>query len=256
MNVALITGASSGIGYELAKCHAKNKKDLVIVSRNIDSLNKVKEELESNYQIKVVCIQKDLSNPSAPLELYNEIKELNIEVDYLINNAGAGLQGYFNEQDYSKYNSLIQLNINSLTELTHLFLNDFIKRKKGKILNVASIAAYHPGPMLSVYSATKSYVLSFSNAIAQEVKQYNISITTLIPGITQTNFGKSSNMNNTKVFKKTKSPIKVAEKGYKAMLKGKLNVKAGVSFKLGFLTKLAYISPKWLCLKITMYLQK
>lgn len=254
-NVALITGATSGIGYELAKCHAKHG-DLIIVSRRREELNKVKIELESNFNIKVICIQKDLSVHNSAIELYNEVKQLDVKISYLINNAGIGLQGYFNSNEMDLYNKMIQLNIVSLTELTKLFLKDLVDNNFGRIMNVSSIAALQPGPMLSVYAATKSYVLSFSNGLYQEVKKDNITVTALIPGITNTNFGISSNMDKTKIFKKSKEPKSVAIKGYNAMLKGKLEVWAGVSFKLKMLLSFRNIVPKKIALKITMYLQK
>ncbi|MFI3329263.1 MAG: SDR family NAD(P)-dependent oxidoreductase [bacterium] len=255
-NVALITGASTGIGYELAKVHAKNNKDLIIVSRNIDDLNKIKEEFEKEYNIQVVCINKDLSIPNASIELYNQIKELNIEVEYLINNAGVGFQGYFNDNDLEKYTSSINLNIIALTELTKLFVKDFLINNKGKILNVSSIAAYQAGPMLSVYSATKAYVTSFSNAVATELYKSNVTITTLHPGVTNTPFVSKGNFENVKIFKRTKHPSVVAIKGYKAMMKGKLNVEAAVSFKCKLLLISAKFVPKKIALRITMYLQK
>lgn len=255
-SVALITGASSGIGYELAKIHASNKKDLIIVSRRIEDLNKVKEELKSLYNIKVVCIAKDLSIKDSALELYNEVKDLNIDVDYLINNAGVGLHGYFNDNNIDSYTSMIQLNITSLTELTKYFLNDFILLNKGKILNVSSIAAYQAGPMLSVYAASKAYVTSFSNAITTETRGTKVTITTLHPGPTNTNFMEKAKLENAKIFKKMKCSYGVALKGYKAMIKGKLNVEAGVSLKYKFLLATANFVPKKLALKITMYLQK
>ncbi len=256
MNIALITGATSGIGYELAKCHANEGKDLVIVSRNIDNLNKVAKELMETYNIKVICIQKDLSKPNSAEELYNEVKNSNIEIDYLINNAGIGLQGYFHEKDSKEYTNLIQLNITSLTTLTNLFIKDFVNKNQGKILNVSSIASLQPGPMLGVYAASKSYVQSFSNSIATEVKQYNVTVTSLLPGITETKFGDVSDMNKTIMFKNPKHPKIVASKGYKAMIKGKLNIKAGVSLPIKILLLLGNVTPRRLALKITMYLQK
>ena len=164
---ALITGATSGIGYEMAKLHASLGGNLVIASRNIEKLKSVKNEIENAFKVNVEIFQVDLSKPESAKRLYEKIKESEIDIDYLINNAGFGGYGLFNERDNDKDIEMIQLNIISLTNLMHFFLGDFIKKNRGKILNVSSSASLMPGPLQAVYFATKAYVKSLSNAVAK-----------------------------------------------------------------------------------------
>ncbi|MDR2166683.1 MAG: SDR family oxidoreductase [Clostridiales bacterium] len=229
--VALITGASSGIGKEIAKIHATRGGGLVVVARREESLAQLKNELESKYDVQVKIIVKDLSAPQAALEIYNEVKEAGIEIDYLINNAGFGGQGLFHERALEDDIQMIQVNITVLTELTRLFIEDFIKRDAGKILNVSSTAALMPGPLQAVYYATKAYVTSFSNALSGEMKNTNknITITALMPGAIKTEFAKTAGLDKTSMFAKTACPTKVAEDAYEGMLAGKLNVFSGLS---------------------------
>lgn len=254
--VALITGASSGIGRELARIHASKGGDLVIIARREDKLNELKQELEKKYNIKVSVIAKDLSLPQASIEIYNEVKKAGIEVDYLINNAGFGGRGYFHERPMELDLQMIQVNIVALTTLTRLFLPDFTKRNSGKILNVSSTAALMPGPLQAVYYASKAYVLSFSNALAQELHATNVTVTALLPGATETEFAKTSDMSNTAVFAKTVSPQDVANKGYDAMLKGELDVIAGVTASQKVMMGMLKFLPKKLMLKQVYQLQQ
>ncbi len=226
---ALITGATSGIGRSLAEIHAKNNKDLVIVARGLDDLISLKNEFEEKYHINVYYIQKDLAKENSAKEIYDELKKENIEIFYLVNNAGFGLGGDFYKQDLKKVLDMINVNITALTYLTHLFIPDFIKRGSGKILNVSSTASLLPaGPYQAVYFATKSYVTSFSYGIASELKGTGVSVTTLMPGAINTNFAKTAGMEDTKIFKKTYPPKQVAKKGYSAIIKRKQSVFAGV----------------------------
>ena len=165
MTTALITGASSGIGLELAKVHASKGGDLVLVARNKLRLDELKTELESKFKVKVYTIGKDLSLANSAQEVYNETKNQNIEIDYLINNAGFGDFGMFVDTDWNKELQMINLNITTLTHFTKLYLQDMVKRGSGRIMNVASTAAFQSGPTMAVYFATKAYVLSFSEAI-------------------------------------------------------------------------------------------
>ncbi|MFT5818607.1 MAG: short-subunit dehydrogenase, partial [Lentimonas sp.] len=162
---ALITGASSGIGRELAHIHAATGGNLILVARSTQKLNELKIELESKHKIIAAVITKDLTAPNAAQELYDEVKSLNIEVDYLINNAGFGGIGKFLERKLEEDVSMIQLNVVALTQLTHLFSQDFVKRASGKVLNVSSTASLIPGPLQATYYATKAFVTSFSNAL-------------------------------------------------------------------------------------------
>ena len=201
MNIktALITGASTGIGKELAKIHASKGGNLVIVARNEAKLNQLKTDLEKKYNIQVIVIAKDLSNLNTPQEIYNEVKQLGIEIDYLINNAGFGALGKFHELDLARQIEMINLNITSLTALTHLFLPEFIKRNNGKILNTSSTASFMPGPLQAVYFATKAYVTFFTNALSEELHNTNITVTNLMPGATESEFGAISGMDKTEI---------------------------------------------------------
>jgi uncharacterized protein len=172
MATALITGASNGIGLELAKVHASKGDNLVLVARNKAKLDELKAELEKSYKISVYTIGKDLSASNAAQEVYDETKRQNIQIDYLINNAGFGDFGMFVETDWNKELQMINLNITTLTQFTKLYLQDMVKRKNGKIMNVASTAAFQSGPTMAVYYATKAYVLSFSEAIDNEVSEH------------------------------------------------------------------------------------
>jgi uncharacterized protein len=223
MKTALITGASSGIGLELAKIHASKKDNLVLIARNSDRLEILKKELEGMYEIQVTNISIDLSDPASPQKIYDIITAKNIQVDYLINNAGFGLYSMFYEADWNKINQLIQVNITSLTHLTSLFLKEMCSRKSGKIMNVSSTAAFQPGPTMAAYYASKAYVLNFSEAINNEVQNLGITVTALCPGPTQSDFQKTAQMEESKMVKNKKLPTskEVAIYGYNSMMKGK-----------------------------------
>lgn len=188
----LITGATSGIGYELAHIFAENGYNLVLVARRADRLEKIKMEFEKNFGVSVINIVNDLSYPTATEKIAEEIKKQNIDIDILINNAGIGVYGNFSHTEREKELNMIKLNITALTDLTKLLLGDMIKRRYGKILNVASTAAFQPGPKMAVYFASKAYVLSFSEALREEVKQYGITVSCLCPGSTKTEFQKQA----------------------------------------------------------------
>lgn len=247
--IALITGASSGIGKEFAKIHAEKGGDLVIIARSEDKLNTLKTELESEHNINVIVIAKDLTDENATQEIYDELKAANIQIDYLINNAGFGGIGRFDKRDLQKDLAMIQLNISALTALTHHFLQDFVTRNKGKILNVSSTASLMAGPYQAVYYATKAYVTSFSNAVAEELRDTNITVTALMPGATETDFGKTSGMDKTELFENTASPREVAEDGYNAMLNGDLDVISGLTFLQKIMMKILPFIPKKMLLK-------
>ena len=220
---ALITGASGGIGYELALIHAKAGDNLVLVARSEGKLNELKTRLEKEHGIDVQVFALDLSETGSAEKVHAFTQEKGVFVDYLVNNAGFGDFGFFNEADWNKTNAMIQLNITILTQLTHLYLQDMIKAKKGKIMNVASTAAFQPGPTMAVYYATKAYVLHFSEAIGNEVKPYGITVTALCPGATESGFQAAAAMENSKLVKDRKLPSsrEVAVYAHKAMMKGK-----------------------------------
>ena len=223
MKTALITGASNGIGLELAKVHASKGDHLVLVARSKSKLEALKTELENQFKIKVLIIEKDLSAPNAAKEVYEQTSKANIQIDYLINNAGFGDFGMFYETDWNKESEMIQLNITTLTHFTKLYLQDMVKRKSGKIMNVASTAAFQSGPTMAVYYATKAYVLSFSEAIDNEVRDKGVTVTTLCPGATESGFQAAAAMEESALVKGKKLPTskEVAEYGYKAMMQGK-----------------------------------
>ena len=241
---ALITGASSGIGRELARIHAENGGDLIVVARNEQKLNDLKNELEGKYSVKVVCVVKDLSRPNAGKELYDEISNRGIEIEYLINNAGFGGRGKFHERSWEKDLAMINVNVVALTELTRMFLPGFVQRNRGRILNVSSTASLMPGPLQAVYYATKAYAAYFSNAIHEELHDSNVTVTNLMPGATETEFAKTSGMDKTGLFDKTASARSVAEDGYDGMMKGKLDVTSGLTMAQKIMLGAVPVTPK------------
>jgi uncharacterized protein len=223
MKTALITGASNGIGLELARIHASKGGNLVLVARNIARIDELKLELENQYKVSVYTIGKDLSLANAAQEVYYETSQQKIQVDFLINNAGFGDFGMFVETDWNKELQMINLNITTLTQFTKLYLQDMVARKSGRIMNVASTAAFQSGPTMAVYYATKAYVLSFSEAIDNEVSDKGVTVTSLCPGATESGFQAAAAMEESALVKGKKLPTsrEVAEYGYQSMLSGK-----------------------------------
>jgi short-subunit dehydrogenase len=209
----LITGASTGIGYELTKLFAKDNYNLVLVSRNKERLDVIAEELYKAYGLKIKVIAKDLSIPNTPKEIFDEVMNSNIHIDVLVNNAGAGSTGLFHEINHERDLEIIQLNITSLTSLTKLFAKEMAKVGEGKILNVASTGSYQPGPYIAVYYATKAYVLSFSQAIRNELRDFGIAVTTVCPGATRTEFSKRAGKSDLKNSMDAKIVARVAYLG-------------------------------------------
>lgn len=230
---ALITGASSGIGYELAKLFAKDGFNLVLVARNADKLNQIASELRDQFNVSIKSIPKDLSVSTAPDEIFAAVKKDLIQIDVLVNNAGFNVYGPFFETDLIKEREMIQVNMVSLTHLTKLFLYEMIKRRYGKILNVASTAAFQPGPFGAVYYATKAYVLYFTEAIANELRGSGVNITVLCPGPTKTEFQKRARMKNSRLTRsKLMNAEVVAKAGYYGLMKGKSIVIPGMKNKI------------------------
>jgi short-subunit dehydrogenase len=227
-STALITGASVGIGYELAKLFARDGSDLVLVARSGDKLTQLAGELEKAYRIRATVIAADLSVANGPEEVFAATQKAGIEVDVLVNNAGFGQFGFYIETDLEEELRQIQLNITTLTHLTKLYVRPMVARKRGRILNVASTAAFQPGPLMAVYYATKAYVLSFSGALSNELSGTGVTVTCLCPGPTATEFHKRAAMDLSNMMKAPFMDAKsVAEIGYRAMLKGKPTVIAG-----------------------------
>lgn len=248
-NVALITGASSGIGKEFAKIHAGRGGDLILVARSIDRLHQLKKELEQEHEVQVKVIGKDLSVPDAPQEIYDAVSKEGITISYLINNAGFGGRGKFHEREWNQDLTMINLNIIALTALTRLFLPDMVQRNSGKILNVSSTASFMPGPLQAVYFATKAYVTFFSNALAEELHDTAITVTNLMPGATNTGFAKTAALEKTELFKESTSPYGVALDGYEGMLAGKLDVISGLTIFQKVMISASPLLPKKILLK-------
>ena len=230
----LVTGATSGIGYELAKLFASTGHNLIVVSRTQRDLDQLKQEL-SPLNVDVIPIAKNLFERNAALELYQDIKVRGLNVDILVNDAGQGQYGLFVENDVNRYLQLIQFNITSLTTLTHLFLKDMVAKNNGKILQLASIASETPGPYQAVYHATKAYVLSLTEALINEVKGTDVTITALQPGVTDTDFFRKAAMLESKAVQdksKMADPAVVARDGYDALMAGKDKVVSGVKNKV------------------------
>lgn len=255
MATALITGASSGIGLELAKIHASKGDNLVLVARNKNKLDEIKVDLEKKYKVNVYTIEKDLSASNASQELYNETSNQSIRIDYLINNAGFGDFGMFTETDWNKELQMINLNITALTHLTKLYVSEMVMRKSGKIMNVASTAAFQSGPTMAVYYATKAYVLSFSEALANEVGDKGVTITTLCPGPTESGFQAAAAMEESALVKGKKLPTskEVAEFAYASMIKGKTIAIHGLMNAI--MANSVRFLPRKLVVKITRKLQ-
>jgi short-subunit dehydrogenase len=252
---ALITGASGGIGYELAKVHAEKGINLVLVARNKNKLEELRSEIETDKKVWVYTVTKDLSLPGSPQEVYDELKTKSIAIDYLINNAGIGDYGLFAESDWNKQEQMINLNVTALAHFTRLFLPDMICRGGGRIMNVASTASFQPGPTMSVYFATKAFVLSFSEAINQELRDIGITVTALCPGSTHSGFQAAAADAERGLFagNKFSSAREVAEYGYNAMIKGKAVAIHG--FKNSFLVNSIRFAPRSLILKLTRKIQ-
>jgi uncharacterized protein len=229
ISTALITGASSGIGYEFAKLFAKDKHNLVLVARTGPKLAKIADELQRQFGVSAKTIALDLSFSQSPQFLFDQLQREGITVNVLINNAGYGKLGDFSGTSWEESLGQIQLNITALTHLTRLFLVPMLERGSGKILNVASTAGFQAGPRMAVYYATKAYVISFSEALANELKNSGVAVTCLCPGVTDTEFQKRAETEHSVLFKKLRpmDPKTVAQDGYRGLTTGKTLVISG-----------------------------
>ncbi|MEN9994436.1 MAG: hypothetical protein RL762_1093 [Bacteroidota bacterium] len=234
-NTALITGASSGIGKELARIHAAKGGDLILVARRIELLNSLKEELVQKYKVTVQVIQKDLSVLGSSQAVYDEVTQNGWQVDYLFNNAGFGGKGAFLDRDLEADVEMVRLNVMALLKLTHLFGKDMKARGKGKILQTASTAGFLPGPNQNTYFATKAFVVSHTQGLAHELKGSGVTVTALCPGPVETEFAQVAGFGGSQMFDGAASAYKTALKGYKAMEKGKVICIS--DFKFTFLIK-------------------
>jgi short-subunit dehydrogenase len=228
-NTVLITGASSGIGYELARVFAANHYNLILVARSEAALRELADEVIMQYKIRADIIIQDLSLPGAAQRLFESVSSRQLQVDILVNNAGAGTVGMFHETDEAKDLEIIQLNITALTQLTKLFSREMIKRGCGKILNVASTGSFSPGPFIAVYYATKAYVLSLSEALYRELRPHGILVSTLCPGATKTNF---ANRAGKRDAPGAMSADKVARLAYEGLIKNRRIIIPGLINKV------------------------
>jgi short-subunit dehydrogenase len=231
---ALVTGASSGIGYELARCFAQDGCNLVLVSRSEDELNKIARDFELEHGVHVDVIARDLSRPEAARELHAEVKAKGIEVQYLVNDAGQGVYGNFAETDLDKELEIIQLNVCTTVVLTKLFLKDMLARNEGRILQLASVVSKTPAPLSAVYGGTKAFIYNFTQAVIAELEGTKVTLTALRPGATDTNFFHNEGAEAAKVVQDgaLAPPAKVARDGYEAMLRGDDSIVSGLKNKV------------------------
>ncbi len=244
MTTALITGASSGIGKALAHTFAEHNYNLVLVAEMATELSRAAQELRERYPVEIIEMPKNLTDEQAPREIYDNLIRRNIRVDVLVNDAGVGHREKFHESDIEHDIYIIRLNIEALVRMTKLFVRDMVSRGSGKILNLGSVGGFQPGPLLAVYHASKAFVISFSEALAEEVKDTGVTVTTLCPGPTDTDFFKRADMENARILQDgvVMEPEKVAEIGYKALINGERIVIPGMSNKM--LTFARRLMPK------------
>jgi uncharacterized protein len=223
VETVLVTGASSGIGLELARCFAGDGSRLVLVSRKGNALEELAAELRKAHKIQAQIVTADLAQPDSPTRLLAQLQAAGLKIDVLVNNAGFGAQGKFVELPLGRQLEMLQLNITSLTHLTRLLLPGMVERRRGGVVNVASTAAFQPGPGMGVYYATKAYVLSFTEALAEEVLGTDVTVTAVCPGPTATNFGAAANMRGLEgVRRVAMSAAAVARLGHRAFRRGKV----------------------------------
>lgn len=247
---ALVTGASGGIGYELAKLFAQDGTSLILVARQEAALRRIQQEFEQHYGIQVAYRALDLSEPGAAAALHEWCRAQGLAVDYLVNSAGYGDYGLVAQADPARYQNLLQLNVVALTTLTTLFVKDMVAHRRGRILNIGSLAAFQPVPQLAVYAASKSFVMHFTEALHGELRGTGVSATVLNPGVTKTGFvaragmGRSADAQGALL-----DAAQVARAGYRGLLRGQLNVVPGLRGKL--LSFSAGLLPsRWLLLAI------
>ncbi len=248
---AIITGASGGIGMELVRLIAADQYNLILIARNNEKLSFLKDELEKEYDIKVITLAKDLTDPVAVESVYQEVKQLDVTPLILINNAGFGTYGAFLDNEWKKEEQMIQLNMLALTRLTKLFLPGMIANKKGYIMNVSSVAGFMPGPLMTVYYATKAYVNSFSIALRSELKGTGVHISTLCPGPTATGFEGAAGLEESGLFKRLPlaSAQSVAKYGYKMMMKKRGVLVHGILNKITLLFT-AILPAEWVAASV------
>ena len=252
---ALITGASGGIGYELALHFARDRFDCILVARSRDKLDELAARLESEFRVKTLVVARDLSKPTAVDEIYEEVSAASMSIDVLVNNAGFPVYGRFVDTDWQTELDMLQVNVVALTALTKLFVRGMVERRNGRILNLASTAAFVPGPLMAVYYASKAYVLSFSQALANELQGTGVTVTALAPGPTRTGFQKRGVMEDSRLVRGQIADAKsVAAAGYRGMMRGKTIVIPGFSNKL--IPWVARVSPRGTVTRVVRRMQE
>jgi len=252
---ALITGASGGIGYELALLFARDRFDCILVARSRDKLDELAARLESEFRVKTLVVARDLSKPTAVDEIYEEVSAASMSIDVLVNNAGFPVYGRFVDTDWQTELDMLQVNVVALTALTKLFVRGMVERRNGRILNLASTAAFVPGPLMAVYYASKAYVLSFSQALANELQGTGVTVTALAPGPTRTGFQKRGVMEDSRLVRGQIADAKsVATAGYRGMMRGKTIVIPGFSNKL--IPWVARVSPRGAVTRVVRRMQE
>jgi len=256
MTYTLITGASSGIGYELAKVFAEQGHHLILTARSESKLQELKASVESQYKVQAEVIPGDLSKPEGSQKLFQAIQNKGLSINILVNNAGFGDHGFFHESNLEKDKEMIQVNITSLIELTHLFLPSLLKARSGKIMNVASTAAFQPGPLMAVYYATKAFVLFFSEGLCEELKGTAVTVTALCPGPTQSGFQKVANLKDVSLLDATPMATShsVAVYGYKALMRNQVVAIPGVMNNV--MATLIRFVPRAIVRRLVMKLQQ
>lgn len=251
--VALITGSSSGIGAELAKEFAAHGFDLVLVARNTERLKALSSELQSQHNIYAKLITKDLSEPQSAEQIFRKLEYEEVNVDILVNNAGFNVYGEFIHTDLEEEIKMIEVMVAATTRLSKLFIKKMVARGQGRVLNVCSTGSFAPGPLDAVYQASKAFLLSFSEALQEELRGSGVTVTALCPGVTKTEFARRANMEEVRLFKGfAMSASSVAKIGYKAAMKGKRCRIPGLFNSLLVLS--ARFSPKFTLLKTTKFL--
>ncbi|NLX03762.1 MAG: SDR family oxidoreductase [Phycisphaerae bacterium] len=219
----LVTGASSGIGYELTRCFARDGYDLVLLARQVEALEKTAEEMHREFEVETRVLARDLSDPAASRQVHDRLAGDGVEIDVLVNNAGLGTYGRFAQTDLEKELAMIQVNVTALTGLSKLFLRDMLGRGRGRILNVGSMAGFQPGPLMAVYYATKAYVLSLTQALANEIAGSGVTVSVLCPGPTETDFTRRAGTGKVAMFQSSRAmdARTVARIGYRGLMRGK-----------------------------------
>ncbi|KAB7733084.1 SDR family NAD(P)-dependent oxidoreductase [Rudanella paleaurantiibacter] len=241
---ALITGASNGIGQELAKLFAKDGYNLVLIGRNDDKLQQLAEGFEQDYGVQTTVIAKDLSRENVAEEVYNEVTGRGLTINVLVNDAAVSTYGKFaTDTDWEREKALIHLNVLTLTHMTKLFLKDMVTRNEGKILQLASLVAITPFPLMAVYAATKAYVYNFTQSLNNELKDTNVTVTALLPNATDTNFFREAGAPQLNVEDQLDDPAVVAKDGYDALMSGKLKVIPGGAMNKAY-EVMAYTMPQ------------